>query len=74
MQGKLAIAILLSAVGPSSAMAGEPVRRQSCQKTEQPQQRQQQAQPQPPQRAKPQGCPVNRGLPPVVDPTPHFFL
>ena len=73
MQGKLVIAILLTALGPSSAMAGEPVRRQSCQKVEQPQQRQQQVQPQQ-QRAKPQGCPVHRTIPPVVDPTPIFLL
>ena len=75
MQGKLAIAILLSALGPSSAIAGEPIRRQPCQKTEQPQQRQQQAQQQQPQqRAKPQGCPVQRQIPPVLDPTPMFLL
>jgi hypothetical protein len=73
MQGKLAIAILLAAVGPGSAMAGEPVRRQPCPKVEQPQQRQQPAQSQQ-QRAKPQGCPVNRTIPPVVDPSPVYFL
>ena len=73
MQGKLAIAILLSALGPSSAIAGEPVRRQPCPKVEQPQQRQQQT-PQQQQRAKPQGCTVNRNIPPVVDPTPIFLL
>lgn len=74
MQGKLTIAILLSALGTSSAMAAEPVRRQACQKAEQPQQRQQQSQSQQQQRAKPQGCPVNRTIPPVVDPTPIFLL
>ena len=75
MQGKLAIAILLSALGPSSAMAGEPVRRQGCQKAEQPQQRQQQTQSQQQQqRAKPQGCSFNRSVPPVIDPTSIFFL
>ena len=73
MQGKLAIAIMLSALGPGSAMAGEPVRRQSCPKVEQPQQRQPQVQQQQ-QRAKPQGCPVNRTIPPVVDPSPIYLL
>jgi hypothetical protein len=74
MQGKLAIAILLSALGPGSAIAGETVRRQPCPKVEQPQQRQQQTQQQQQQRAKPQGCPVNRNIPPVVDPSPVYFL
>ena len=74
MQGKLAIAILLSALGPSSAIAGEPVRRQPCPKVEQPQQRQQPTQQQQQQRVRPQGCPVNRNIPPVVDPSPMYFL
>ena len=64
---------MLSALTPAEAMAAEVVvKRQSC-RVEQPQQRQQQAREQK-QRAKPQGCAVQRQIPPVVDPTPHFFL
>jgi hypothetical protein len=74
MQGQLIIgAMALAAFGSSAAFAGEPVRRWACQKVEQPQQRQPQAQLQQ-QRARPQGCPVTRTIPPVVDPTPTFLL
>jgi hypothetical protein len=70
MQGRFIIgAIALATIGPSAAIAGEPVRRTSCQKSEQRQQAVQQ-----PQRVKPQGCPVQRMVPPVVDPTPTFVL
>jgi hypothetical protein len=63
MQGRLIFgAIALAALGPSAALAGEPVRRTTCHKAEQP------------QRARPQGCPVTRTIPPVVDPTPTFLL
>jgi len=73
MQGRLIIgAIALASFGCSAAVAGEPVRRSTCQKAEQPQQRPQPVQQ--PQRAKPQGCPVQRTVPPVVDPTPVFLL
>jgi len=73
MQGRLIIgAFIVAAVGPSAALAGEPVRRATCQKAEQPQQRPQPVQQQP--RTKPQGCPVTRTIPPVVDPTPTFLL
>jgi hypothetical protein len=73
MQGRLIIgAMVFSAFGSSAVLAGEPVKRIACQKVEQPQQqRQPQVQP---QRAKPQGCPVTRTIPPVVDPTPTFLL
>jgi hypothetical protein len=72
MQGRLIIgAIAMAVIGPSAALAGEPVRRTTCQKAEQPQPRPQQAQQ---QRTKPQGCPVQRTVPPVVDPTPVFLL
>lgn len=72
MQGRFIIgAIALAAFGSSGAIAAEPVKRWACNKTEQPQQRQQPAQP---QRAKPQGCSVQRMIPPVVDPTPTFLL
>jgi hypothetical protein len=74
MQGKLIIgAFLLSA--SSGAFAAEPIKRVGCPKTEQPQARQQPTQQQQqPQRAKSQGCPVSRTIPPVVDPTPTFLL
>jgi len=72
MQGRLIIgAVALATFGSCGALAGEPVKRITCQKTEQPAQRQQQVQQ---QRAKPQGCPVQRTIPPVVDPTPTFLL
>lgn len=74
MQGKLIIAIALAASGSSVALAGEPVRRQVCNKAEQPQQRQQPGPQQQQLRTKPQGCPVIRNIPPVIDPTPHFLL
>jgi hypothetical protein len=71
MQGRFIIgAIALTAFGSSTVLAGEPVRRWTCLRAEQPQ-RQQQVQP---QRPKPQGCPVTRTIPPVVDPTPTFLL
>ncbi len=75
MQGRLIFAILVSAVPTTAAMAGEPQRRQGCPRTEQAQQRQQQPQQQAQQRRnKPQGCPVVRSIPAVVDPTPMFIL
>ena len=78
MQGKLIIAITLAAFGPTAAVAGDSIRRVTCSRGEQPaQQRQQRAQQQTPQqqpRARSQGCPVYRAIPPVVDPTPMFLL
>ena len=74
MQGKLIFAILLSALPGTAAMAGEPQRRQGCPRQEQVQQRQQQAQQQVQRRNKPQGCPVVRSIPAVVDQTPMFIL
>lgn len=73
MQGKLIFAIACATLGSTAALAGDSVRRQTCPKAEQAQQRPQQAQ-QPQQRAKPQGCPLSRPIPPVVDPTPMFLL
>ena len=73
MQGKLIIgAILLAGLTPA-AIAGEPVKRPTCGKTEaqQPQQRPQQAQQ---QREKVQECRIPRVIPPIVDPTPFFLL
>jgi hypothetical protein len=64
-------------LGSTGAVAAESeqTRRQPCTKAEQ-QQQQQQRQQQTPQRdrAKPQGCSIQRGIPPVVDPTPSFLL
>ena len=75
MQGKLIFAILLSITSSASiAGTGESPRRQSCQRVEQPQQRQPQAQSQQQRRNRPQGCPVVRSIPAVVDPTPFFLL
>jgi hypothetical protein len=75
MQGKLAIAILVSALGSTGAFAGEISKRVACTKSEQAQQRQQQVKDQQQQpRARAQGCTVQRQIPPLVDPTPHFFL
>jgi hypothetical protein len=75
MQGRLIFAILLSALPNTAAMAGEPQRRQGCPRGEQVQQRQLQAQQQVQQRRnKPQGCPIVRSIPAVVDQTPMFIL
>jgi hypothetical protein len=82
MQGKLIFgAFLIAVVGSPSFAAVEQPQRQTCGKGEQPQQpqqspqRQQWAQQQQQHaRAKPQGCPVNRMIPSVVDPTPTFLL
>ena len=75
MQGKLIIGAIATLLGSTGAVAGEATKRQPCPKTEQAQQRQQvQPQQQPQQRARPQGCSITRNVPPVVDPTPHFFL
>ena len=80
MQGKIIFgAVLGLALASPSVAANEPLRRQTCQKGEipqqaqQPRQRQQLAQ-QPAQRNKPQGCTVTRMIPSVVDPTPTFLL
>ena len=71
MQGHLIIgAMALAAFSSSAALAGEPVKRWTCLKAEQPQRQQQMQQP----RTKPQGCPVTRTIPSVVDPTPTFLL
>ena len=73
MQGKLIFgAILLAGLTPA-AFAGEPIKRRTCGKTDQPQpqQRPQQAQQ---QREKTQECRIPRVIPPVVDPTPFFLL
>ena len=73
MQGKLLIGVMTALLGSTGAMAAEQIKRQPCPKTEQQvQQRQQPAQQR--ERAKPQGCPVTRNIPPAVDPTPNFLL
>ena len=77
MQGKLIIGmLLLSALGAAPAFAGEPARRQTCQKGDPPQPvpQRQQVPNQQQVRSKPQGCPITRLIPSVVDPTPSFVL
>jgi hypothetical protein len=77
MQGKLIFAIAITAFGQTAAIAGDSIRRTGCprgeQRVQQPQRQAQQNQQQQP-RARSQGCPVNRAIPPVVDPTPMFLL
>ena len=73
MQGRIFIGAIAALLGSTGAMAAEQTKRQPCPKTEQQQQRQQQAAQQR-ERAKPQGCPVQRNIPPAVDPTPYFLL
>jgi len=81
MQGQIIIgAILTVAFGSPSFAAVQQPQRPYCNKGEsppqavqQPRQRQQWAQQQP-QRSRPQGCPVNRLIPSVVDPTPTFLI
>ena len=81
MQGKLIIgAFLIAAIASPSVAAVQQPQRQYCHKgdssppaVQQPRQRQQWAQVQP-QRTRPQGCPVNRLIPSVVDPTPTFLI
>jgi hypothetical protein len=82
MQGKLIIGTFLTvALATPSVAAADRQPRPTCAKGEQPQQshqaqqRQQWAQQQPQQqRSRPQGCPVNRMIPSVVDPTPTFLI
>ena len=77
MQGKLIIAVTLAVFGADAAICGETVKRiLPCNKAEQIQQRQPQASQQQVQqrRNKPQGCPVIRSIPAVVDQTPMFIL
>jgi hypothetical protein len=82
MQGKFIIgAFLIAAIASPSVAAVEQPQRQTCGKGEQSQpaqrneQRQQWTQQQQSQqRSRPQGCPVNRLIPSVVDPTPTFLL
>jgi hypothetical protein len=75
MQGRLVIGALALSLLGAPALAGEVSKRVTCPKLEQSQQRQQQLKEQQQQpRTKSQGCVVQRQIPPVVDPTPHFFL
>ena len=76
MQGRILIySILVAGLSPTTALAAEAVKRLPCAKeqVQQSQQRQPAREPQQ-QRAKRQGCPVERSIPPVVDPTPFFLL
>jgi hypothetical protein len=80
MQGKLIIGAFLAVTFSVPAIAVEQPPRLTCSRGEQPQQaqqtrqRQQWAQQQSQQRNKPHGCPVNRMIPSVVDPTPTFLI
>ena len=76
MQGRMFIySILIAGLSPTTALAADTIKRLPCAKdqSQQAQQRQQAREPQQP-RAKRQGCPVERSIPPVVDPTPFFLL
>jgi hypothetical protein len=75
MQGRtIFYSILIAGLSPTAALAAETIKRLPCTK-EQSQQAPQKAQvKEQQQRAKRQGCPVVRTIPPVVDPTPVFFL
>ena len=75
MQGRaIFYSILIAGLSPTGALAGETIKRLPCAKeqAQQIQQRQQAKEQQ--QRSKRPGCPVERTIPPVVDPTPVFFL
>ena len=75
MQGRtIFFSILIAGLSPTTALAAETIKRLPCAKeqSQQAQQRQQAKEPQ--QRSKRQGCPVERTIPPVVDPTPLFLL
>lgn len=75
MQGRLIIGALALSLLGAPALAGEISKRVACPKAEQTQQRQQQLKDQAQQpRTRSQGCVVQRQIPPVVDPTPHYFL
>jgi hypothetical protein len=74
MQGRMIIfSILVAGLCPTTALAGDTIKRLPCAK-EQPQQVQQRQQTREQQRAKRRDCPVVRTIPPVVDPTPLFLL
>ena len=76
MQGRTIIySILIAGLSPTTALAAETIKRLPCanQQAQQSAQRQQ-ARDQQQQRGKRQGCPVQRVIPPVVDPTPVYFL
>ena len=77
MQGRLFIySILIAGLSPATALAAETIKRLPCSKEQGPQaQQRQQTKEQPQQqRSKRTGCPVVRSIPPVLDPTPVFFL
>ena len=76
MQGRTIIySILLAGLSPTTVLAAETAKRLPCAKEQGPQaQQRQQAKEQPQQRSKRSGCPVVRSIPPVVDPTPVYFL
>ena len=77
MQGRtIFYSTLIAGLSPTTALAAETIKRMPCAKEQGPQaQQRQQIKEQPQQqRGKRVGCPVVRGIPPVVDTTPVFFL
>ena len=76
MQGRTIIySILIAGLSPTGALAAETIKRLPCVKEQgQQAQQRQQSREQQQQRSKRQGCPVQRTIPPVVDPTPIFLL
>jgi hypothetical protein len=75
MQGRTIIfSILIAGLSPTAAHAGEIIKRLPCAKEQAQQASQRQQNREQQQRAKRQGCPVQRVIPPVVDPTPVYFL
>ena len=65
--------IAIAALAQTAALAGE-VRKPCPREQAQQQPQRQQANQAQQQRARSQGCPVYRNVPPIVDPTPLFIL
>ena len=77
MQGRtIFFSMLIAGLSPTTALAAETIKRLPCAKEQgqQAQQRQQAKEQPQQQRSKRSDCPVVRSIPPVVDPTPVFFL
>ena len=75
MQGRtIFYSILIAGLSPSTALAGEAVKRLPCSKEQAQQASQRQPAKEQQQRSRRNGCPVVRTIPPVVDPTPMFLL
>jgi len=74
MQGKLIIGALLFAGLAAPAIAGEQVKRSTCDKADNSQPARERSQQAQPPRDKAPECRTPRNIPPVVDPTPWFLL